>query len=369
MAYRPSSDKYLLSIVVLLTILGLLMVYSASFVTAADKHGDSYYFFLRQLGAAGFGFLAMFGLMRVDYHFFQKPKALLLISILTAAALIYVLSMPAVNGARRWIYIKGLSIQPSEFAKLLVLIFIAWFLHKYGSLLNRPKYLTAICAFVAFFAVLIVIEPDFGQALKLCLITMILLAIAGLKMRYLAGAVIGLSIPVFYFFVYTVPYRWSRFAAFLDPEIDTAGTSYQITQSLITVGSGGIFGLGLGDGRQKLAFLPEASTDFIFAIICEELGLIGAALVIAAFMVFFYRGMKISLKAPDKFGFYLGMGITLMITLQGLINITMVIGLLPTTGIALPFISRGGSSLLMNLAAAGILLNLSYQSKLVEGVE
>ena len=368
MAYRPSSDKYLLSVVGFLTVLGLLMVYSASSVAAVNDHGDSYYFFLRQLGVAGFGFLLLLALMHVDYHFFQKPKVLATIVVLTAAALVFVLFQPAVKGAHRWIIIKGISIQPSEFAKLAVLIFIAWFLHTYGKVLNRPACIAFICATIVIFAGLIGIEPDLGQALTLCLVAAILLLMAGLAWRYVSLAFIC-AVPAFLLFVYNSDYRWRRVEVFLNPENSSYDAVYQIKQSLIAVGSGGISGLGLGDSKQKLFFLPERDTDFIYAIICEELGFIGAVLVIAAFLFFFYRGMKIAMNSQDKFGFYLAAGITLLVTLQGLISITMVLGMLPTKGIALPFISRGGSSLLMNLAATGILLNLSYQNKLMEMVE
>ncbi|MDR0311454.1 MAG: putative lipid II flippase FtsW [Acidobacteriota bacterium] len=368
MAYRPSSDKILLSVVGFLTVLGLLMVYSASSVHAADKHGDSYYFFLRQLKFAGFGFLALLGLMHIDYHFFQKPKVLCAIMALSGAALIFVLTQPVVNGARRWIFISGVSIQPSEFAKIAILIFIAWFLQTYGKTLNRLEHIAAICLCIALFAGLVGVEPDLGQAFTICFVAAILLVMAGLSWRYIAGAIIA-AIPMFYLFVYNVDYRWKRIGVFLNPESGQADAAFQINQSLIAVGSGGLLGLGPGDSKQKLFFLPESSTDFIFAIICEEWGFIGAVLVVAAFLVFFYRGMKIASKSQDKFGFYLGAGITLMVTLQGFINITMVLGMMPTKGIALPFISQGGSSLLMNLAATGILLNLSYQNKLVEAVE
>jgi len=372
MAYRPSIDKTLLSAVGFLTVLGLLMVYSASSVHAADRHGDSYYFFLRQLKYAGFGFLALLGLMRVNYHFFQKPKVLKAFLIMTGAALVFVLTQPAVNGARRWIIIGGVSIQPSEFAKLAVLIFIAWFLHAHGKTFNRPERVAAVCGVVAIFVVLIGAGPDLGQAFTLFIIAAILLVMAGLAWRYiafaLAAAVVAVPLALPHL-LFNVEYRWKRIEAFLHPDKDPTGAAWQINQSLIAVGSGGFWGLGPGDGRQKLFFLPESSTDFIYAIICEEWGFIGAALVIAAFLVFFYRGMKIASKSHDKFGFYLGAGITLMVTLQAFINISMVLGMLPTKGIALPFISQGGSSLLMNLAATGILLNLSYQNKLVEAVE
>jgi len=368
MAYRPSSDKILLSTVCFLTVLGLVMVYSASSVSAAARHGESHYFFLRQLKFAAVGFLALLGLMHVDYRFFQKPRALKAILVLMAAALVYVLFQPAVNGAHRWIFVKGISIQPSEFAKLAVLIFVAWFLQRYEKDLNRPERIAAIGAVVVLFAGLIGIEPDMGQAITLCLIAAVLLVMAGLAWRYVAAAFLC-AVPLFYFLVYNVDYRWRRISVFLNPETSTDDAAWQINQSLIAVGSGGFWGLGPGAGKQKLFFLPESSTDFIFAIICEELGLIGALLIVAAFLVFFFRGMKIALKSHDRFGFYLGTGITLMVTLQGLINISMVLGMLPTKGIALPFISQGGSSLLMNLAATGILLNLSHQNKIAEAAE
>ena len=284
------------------------------------------------------------------------------------ASLVFVLTQPAINGAHRWIFIKGVSFQPSEYAKLFVVIFVAWFLQRYEKDLNRPERIAAISAAVVLFAVLIGIEPDMGQALTLCIVSVFLMVMAGLAWRYIAAALLC-AIPLFYFFVYNVDYRWRRITVFLNPETSTEDAAWQINQSLIAVGSGGFGGLGLGDSKQKLFFLPESSTDFIFAIICEELGLIGAVLVVAAFLIFFYRGMRIALKSQDRFGFYLGAGITLMVTLQGLINISMVLGMLPTKGIALPFISQGGSSLLMNLAATGILLNMSYQNKISEAAE
>jgi len=374
MAYRPSSDKILLyTAVIPLLFFGLLMVYSASSVIVANKHGESYDLFLHQLQFAGFGFLALLALMNIDYRIFQKPKVLWPILILSAATLVIVMILPAKNGAHRWITIMGSSFQPSEFAKLAVLIFTAWFLHTHGKNLNNPKFIAIICGVVAVFAGLVIIEPDLGQAFIICSVTAILLIMAGLSWRYIAaaiGTITGLVLLVHTFFLDKIPAHWlNRITIFLHPEKDPKGLGWQINQASIAVGSGGISGLGLGDGRQKLFFLPESSTDFIFAVICEELGFIGAALVVAAFLVFFYRGMKIASKSQDRFGYYLGTGITLMVTLQGFINISMVLGMLPTKGIALPFISQGGSSLLMNLAATGILLNLSYQNKLVKAVE
>jgi cell division protein FtsW len=218
------------------------------------------------------------------------------------------------------------------------------------------------------FAGLIAKEPDFGQALCLCIIAGILLFVAGLAWQYIA-AVALLAVPLFYYFVVLEPFRLERMKVFLNPFHDPMGAGWQISQSLMAVGSGGFAGLGLGASKQKLFFLPEASSDFIFAVIGEELGLIGTCLVAIAFLIFFYRGMRIILRSPDRFGFYLGLGVTLMVVLQGFINISMVLAMMPTKGIALPFISQGGSSLLMNLVATGVLLNLSHQERLTEETE
>jgi cell division protein FtsW len=364
MAYRPSCDKVLFFTAGFLTIFGLVMVYSASSVIAASQHGTSSYFFLRQLINAGVGFVFLVFMMNVDYHVWQKPKAIALMLLLCALALMFVMTQGKVNGAHRWLrYGPFISFQPSEVAKLVVLVFIAWYLHNHEHEINQPvRHLLPFGVVVSFFAGLIAIEPDLGQALTLCMIAGLLLFIAGLAWQYIAGAALS-AIPVFYFFVILEPYRWARIKSFLDPLHDPLGKGWQITQSLTAVGSGGFSGVGLGASRQKLFFLPEASSDFIFAVIGEELGLIGTCLVAAAFLVFFYRGIRIVLRSPDRFGFYLGLGITLMVVLQGFINISMVLSMMPTKGIALPFMSQGGSSLLLNLVATGVLLNLSHHDK------
>ena len=367
MAYKPSNDKILFVTAGFLTILGLVMVYSASSVQSSSQHGISYYYFMRQLVHASVGFILLVLLMNVDYHVWQKSKILLGLLSVCAIALVYVLTQPEVNGAHRWIHIKGLStFQPSELAKLIVLLFAAWYLQRHESDINRPvRRLLPFGAVVGLFAVLIAREPDLGQAFCICLIAAVLLFVAGLSWRYYAGAGL-LMVPAFYFLVVRFPYRWERIQAFLNPSHDPLGSGWQILQSKIAVGSGGISGLGLGASKQKLFFLPEASSDFIFAVIGEEIGLIGTLLVALAFLLYFYRGMRITLRAPDRFGFYLGLGITLMVALQGFINISMVLAMMPTKGIALPFMSQGGSSLMLNLLATGILLNVSQKHKLAE---
>ncbi|HSW40227.1 MAG TPA: putative lipid II flippase FtsW [Acidobacteriota bacterium] len=364
MAYKPGSDRILFFTAGFLTIFGLLMVFSASSITAASQHGTEVYFFLRQLMYAGMGFIALLICMHIDYHFWLKPKVLGWMLFACFATLVLVFTQPEVNGAHRWLRLgPSISIQPSEFAKLILIVFTAWYLHKYDDEINRPARLLPFLAVIGFFAALIAIEPDLGQALCLALIVSIVVVVAGLSWKY-AAAAFFMAIPSFYFLILQVPYRRARISAFLDPFNDPMGTSWQITQSLIAVGSGGVSGRGIGAGVQKLYFLPEANSDFIFAVIGEEIGLIGTSLVAIAFLVYFFRGMRIVLRSQDRFGLYLALGITLMVAIQGFINISMVLAIMPTKGIALPFISQGGSSLIMNLAATGILLNCSQRIRL-----
>lgn len=291
-------------------------------------------------------------------------KSLKTLIILGLAVLALVLMGPRINGAHRWLrYGNLISFQPSEIAKLVVLAFLAAYLHKHESEINKPWQRLLPCLMVVgLFVGLIGIEPDLGQALCIIFIAAVLLYLAGLSWRYFAGAAV-LALPAFYFFVVRVGFRWERIRAFLDPFQDPLGSGWQISQSLTAVGSGGLWGLGLGASKQKLFFLPEASSDFIFAVIGEEIGLVGTSLIVIGFLIFFYRGIKITLRAPDRFGFYFGLGITLMVVLQGFINISMVLAMIPTKGIALPFISQGGSSLLLNLVAAGVLLNISHHAE------
>jgi cell division protein FtsW len=369
MAYKPSSDKFLFFTAGILTIFGLVMVYSASSVAASSQHGYSSYFFLRQLLYACGGFGLLIFLMNVDYHIWQKPKTIAVMLIICALVLAFVLTQPRVNGAHRWLRFSFISFQPSEVAKLIIFVFIAAFLHKYEKEINWPiRRLLPFGLIIGFFAGIIAIEPDLGQALCICMITAILLFVAGLAWQYFAGIAL-LAVPAFYFFVMKFPFRLERIKAFLNPFHDPLGSGWQISQSLTAIGSGGFAGLGLGASKQKLFFLPEASSDFIFAVIGEELGLWGTCLVALAFLFFLYRGIGIVLRAPDRFGFYLGLSITLMVVLQAFINISMVLAMMPTKGIALPFISQGGSSLLLNLIATGILLNLSHHNKMVEAAD
>jgi len=301
--------------------------------------------------------------MNVDYHIWQKKRAIQAALAVCLVLLVLVYTQDPINNARRWLRYGALSFQPSEITKLVLLAFMAWFLAERESDINRPRTLLFPClAVIGVYAGLIAAEPDLGQALCIGLFAGILLFAAGLSWKYIGGAAIA-AIPIFYFGIYLVPFRWERLKAWIDPWSDKLGAGWHIVQSIIAVGSGGIFGLGLGESRQKRFFLPEAHSDFIYAVIGEELGLIGTLLVLSAFLFYFHRGLRIALRAPDRFGFFLALGVTLMVVLQAWINISMVLAMMPTKGIALPFISQGGSSLLLNLAATGVLLNISHYTE------
>lgn len=366
MAYKPSSDRILFFAAGFLTIFGLVMVYSASSIVSASRQDLLSHPFLRQLVYAVIGFVCLICAMNVDYHVWQKPKVVKTLLAVFAILLLVVFTQPTVNNAQRWLRYGSISIQPSEFAKLVLIIFAAAFLHKRESEINQPiRGLLPFWLVIGSFAALVGLEPDLGQAVCICLIAAIMLFAAGLAWQYMAVGVVA-AIPAIALFVAFEPYRVKRILSFLDPFHDPLGAGWQIAQSLTAVGSGGVLGLGLGASKQKLFYLPEASSDFIFAVIGEELGLIGTSLVALAFLLFFYRGIRTVLRSADRFGFYLALGITLMVVLQGFINISMVLAMMPTKGIALPFMSAGGSSLLLNLTATGILLNISNQRGMEE---
>ena len=365
MAYRANNDRILFFTTSGLTIFGLVMVYSASSVVASTQYGVSSYYFLRQLAFAVAGYAALLYLMNLDYHVWQKPNVVRWCLILSVVGLIAVLAAPRVNGAHRWLRLGFLSFQPSEIAKLVGVIYLASFLHRYAAEINQFwKRLVPCASVLLMLAALICIEPDLGQAVCIILISGVTLMVAGLSWLYFAGALVA-ALPALYLVLFQAQYKWrlERLKAFLDPFQDPLGSGWQILQSLTAIGSGGVLGVGLGAGKQKMFFLPEAHSDFIFAVIGEEMGMLGTCFIAIAFLIFFFRGLKITLRAPDAFGFYLGLGITLMVVLQAFINISMVLALMPTKGIALPFISQGGSSLLLNLLATGVLLNISHYSE------
>jgi cell division protein FtsW len=357
-------DALLLCAVLSLVSLGLVMVYSASAILAQDKLGDSLYFLKRQLVAAGLGVVAMAVGMRLGW---RKLARLAYPLLLVSVVLLVLVCIPgigsAVGGARRWIRLPGFSLQPAEVAKIAWVVYLAYSLAK-----KREKVATFSVGFLPHLALcgllvgLCMLQPDFGSSVLLVFLLFTLLFAAGAKLSYLVGSVL-LALPLGYVAIASSPYRMKRILAFLDPWAHRRDVGYQITESLMSIGSGGLTGLGLGDGRQKLFFLPEAHTDFIFAIIGEELGLVGVTLLTALYAVVIWRGVRASLAAPEAFGTYLGLGLTSIIAFQATVNMCVAMGLVPTKGLTLPFISYGGSSLVVLMGAAGVLLSLSASAE------
>jgi cell division protein FtsW len=362
MARTLKSDKFLFWATLVLVCLGMVMVYSASAVQAEAKYGRGYYFLVKQVAWAAIGFVALLAAMRVDYHQYRRPIVIwTFLGVVTAALLAVFLFSPS-NGAQRWIVLPGFSVQPSELAKLAAIFFTAALLERRMHRVNEVTYaLLPIAIVTGGLAGLIVYEPDLGTSFMVVAVVFAMVFAAGLSYRYLVTAVL-LLVPVVMFFIAIKPYRMKRVLTFLNPWQDPLGAGYQSIQALIAVGSGGAQGTGLMLGVQKLFYLPEPHTDYIFAVIGEELGLIGTTVVLMCFAVIAWRGMRTSLVASDRFGSLLALGLTSMVVLQALFNMSVVLGLVPTKGIPLPFVSNGGSSLVVNLVAMGILLNISQHS-------
>ncbi len=358
MAKKLAFDKVLFTTVVLLSIFGLVMVYSASAAAARDRGLALNPFLVKQATAAVLGFVALFAAMHLDYRRLHRPWVVYGLLAGALALLLAVLFQPELNGTRRWFHFAGLSLQPSELAKLAFIPFLAWQIERKPERVNHPEFLLPVGFFTCLFAGLILLEPDLGTAVLLSAVTFLLVFLAGLSWKYVAAGVLA-AVPVLYLAVVAAPYRRQRLFAFLDPEADPYGSGFQALQSLIAVGSGGLLGLGPGASHQKLYFLPHPHSDFIYAIIAEELGMVGALAVLALFGVLAWRGARAAWRAPDAFGRYLGLGFTGILVLQALINVSVAVALLPTKGIPLPFISYGGSSLVVSMTACGVLLNLS----------
>ncbi|QQR75088.1 MAG: putative lipid II flippase FtsW [Holophagales bacterium] len=359
MAKKLAFDRVLFTTVSLLAGLGLVMVYSASAAQAAGRPINL--FLVKQGVAALIGFALMLLAMHVDYRKLREPAV---VGSLVAAALLLlalVLVGPELNATRRWIFLAGVSFQPSELAKLALVAYLAYQIEKKQDRVNSTELLIPAALITGLLAGLVVLEPDLGTAVLLCGTAATMLFIAGLSWRFVA-TLGGLAVPTIYFLIVTVPYRRQRLLTFLDPERDPLRSGFQVLQSLIAVGSGGLLGLGPGQSVQKLYFLPYPFSDFIYAIVAEELGLVGAVAVLALFGVLLWRGVLAGMRAPDLFGRYLGWGITTVLVLQALINISVVIAIFPTKGMTLPFISYGGSSLVMALLLSGVLLNISQHA-------
>jgi cell division protein FtsW len=359
MAKTSSSNRQLFIIASALSLFGLLMVYSASFAGSLSQKVATSCPFIRQLEYTAVAYLLMILLMFSDYHIWQKKRIVIPLAILSLLSLALVFTQHQIHGAHRWLRFGFVNFQPSEIAKLVLLLCMAFVLNSKETWIDQPGIRLGLCLILTgLFVGLIGAEPDLGQAICIFILVSLLLFVAGLRWRYIVSAVL-LGVPSFYFFVWKVPYRRARLEALLHPSLDTLGAGWQALQAKIAVGSGGLLGMGFGNGQQKFSFLPEADSDFIYALACQELGFVGAILITGAFLAYFYCGMKIALRAPDRYGFHIGLGLTLMVVLQAFINILMVLAVLPTKGIALPFISRGGSSLLLNMMATGILLSIS----------
>jgi cell division protein FtsW len=363
MAKRVSVDRWLFTVTMLLVFVGLVMVFSASAVMAKDKYGSPYAFLLRQLLWAVAGLVAMVVAMRVDYRRYKSPAVVFSLMGLTTLLLISVFFLDRSHNTHRWIRWNSFSLQPSELAKPVLILFLAYFLEgRTKSMDDWRNTLLPAAAPVLVFLGLIVLQPDLGTAIACSAITACILFVAEMRMRYF-GYAFGAALLPLYLLIFHVSWRRGRILAFLNPYADRQGTGFHIIQSLIAVATGGVTGTGLMEGKQKLFYLPEPHTDFIFAVTAEELGLVGAMFVVTLFAIFLWRGMRASWRTEDVFGRYLAVGITSMVVLQAFINISVVLGMMPTKGIPLPLVSYGGSSLFVTLACVGVLLNITKQAE------
>lgn len=363
MAKRVSVDRLLFIVTLLLVFIGLVMVFSASAVMAKERYHSGYFFLLRQLGWAVAGFIAMLLGMRIDYKKFKHPAVVFSLLGLTTLMLIGVFFLDRSHHTHRWIRFSGLSFQPSELAKPALILFLAFFLENRTKSMDdwRSTLIPAVFPTLVFIG-LIVFQPDLGTAIACAAITICILFVAGLDIKYLAYGFVGSLLPL-YFLIFHVSYRRDRILAFLDPYSDPQGRGFHIIQSLIAVSTGGLTGVGLMEGKEKLFYLPEPHTDFIFSVLGEELGLVGCLAVVLLFATFLWRGVRTALHTEDMFGRFLAVGITGMVVVQAFINMSVVLGLLPTKGIPLPLISYGGSSLFITLACIGVLLNITKQAE------
>jgi len=361
---RSAPDIWLLISILLILGIGLMMVYSASAVKGFHEFGDPFYFLKRQAIFAGLGLVSMLFLSRINYTLWKKLAPILL---LVCFGLLLLVLIPGIGdvrgGARSWLGIGSFGIQPSEFMKLAMVIFLAkWLSIEQQKITQFTKGLMPPLALVFVAFGLIMLQPDLGTGAVMVGASIILIFTAGARLIHLGGlAMIG--VVGFVGLIIAAPYRLKRITSFLDPWADPLGGGYQIIQSLFAIGPGGLVGLGLGASRQKFSYLPEPQTDFIFSILAEELGFIGGATLILLFLIVVWRGVRTAISAPDTFGSLLAIGITSIIGVQVLINIGVVIGMMPVTGITLPLVSYGGSSLTLLLTAFGILLNISRYSR------
>ncbi len=354
-------DVPFLVLILLLVSIGLLMMFSASYARAYYKTGDSVYFFVRQAGFAAFGLVAMYFASRIDCHIWQRMAKF--VYAVTILLLIGVLVMgESSHGAKRWIKIAGQQFQPSEIAKFSIVCMFSAMVAQYKEKMAEFRY--GVLAFVGILLpilLLVALEKHLSAIMILGLVSVIMMFTGGTKKRWLLLG-IGAALVFLVIYITVMGYAGDRVTAWLDPEKDAGDTGYQIVQSQYAIGSGGLFGLGFGKGRQKYLYLPEEHNDYIFAIVCEELGFVGALGIIILFALLIIRGYWIALHAPDRFSTMLAMGLTTLLAVQVILNIGVVSNLLPSTGVALPFFSYGGTTLLMNLGEMGIILSISRWS-------
>lgn len=357
-------DYMLLFVIIGLLVIGVIIVYSSSSIWANYKYGDSFFFLKRQLLFVTVGIIAMYFIMLIPYNTWFSYAKIILFSCFVLLLLVLIPGVGMVRGgAQSWIGVGAFSIQPSEFMKLGLIIYLAAYLstnRKKIPSLTKGFLPSLILVFSAFG--LIMLQPDLGTGVVLVLTCIIMIFVAGARITHFFGIAL-FGIAGLFFLIISAPYRINRITAFLNPWEDPLGHGFQIIQSLYAIGPGGLIGVGLGNSLQKYFYLPEPQTDFIFAILGEELGFIGGTIVISLFVILFWRGIRIALNAPDSFGCFLSLGIVSMLTIQVMINISVVIGLIPVTGITLPFLSYGGSSLTLTLCSVGLLLNVSKFSR------
>ena len=363
MAKRVSVDRWLFTVTAILVFVGLIMVFSASAVMAKEKFGSPYTFVLKQLFWAVAGIVALIATMKIDYRRYKHPAVVFSLLAVTTILLLAVFALDRSHNTHRWIHWGGFSFQPSELAKPALILFLAFFLEtRFKQTEDWRNTLLPAVGPTMIFLLLIVAQPDLGTAIACAGITAAILFVAGMQMRYFGYAFLASILPL-YFLLFHVSWRRERILAFLNPYADPRGTGFHIIQSLIAVSTGGLTGVGLMEGKQKLFYLPEPHTDFIFAVTAEELGLVGSLFVVVLFAIFLWRGTRTAIRTSDPFGRFLAVGITSMVILQAFINISVVLGLMPTKGIPLPFVSYGGSSLFVTLACVGVLLNISKQAE------
>lgn len=359
---KQTPDFLIIFAVVTMLTIGLVMILSASSIRAYNLYGDSYYLFKHQLVSAVIGILAMLLFMNIDYHIYYRYAKLILLLTIIALGLVLIPGVGLVaGGSRRWLGVSSFRIQPSELAKLGFVFYVSQFLaQKRERLKSFFRGVLPVVIVLGTIFMLIILEPDLGTGVVIAGTFFVMLFAAGIKISHLV-ILVGTALPLFIFFIFSEDYRRERLFAFLNPWADPLNTGYHIIQSLLALGSGGIFGVGLGNSRQKFLYLPEPGTDFIFAVLGEEFGLIGTILILLLYFVLAWRGLKVALTVPDMFGSMLAIGLTSMIILQAFINIGVVTASMPITGITLPFISYGGTSLVIMLSGIGILLNISRQ--------